>query len=177
MIEASGVTVACHHCARSSRGQNSSSAKTGMAASKAALETGMATTLRDCGPGMQPAIDVPITRTRAGWQHFGNGSPVMRDPKIGLLAVAVAGGLLVSGASRAQDGDAMFRQLDANADGRISAQEHGAAVDAMFKRMDADHDGTISAAERMAMPRRHDGMSMTACPATACLTTACTTPR
>jgi len=41
----------------------------------------------------------------------------------------------------------MFRTMDTNHDGKISAAEHTAGAKAMFDRMDADHDGKITAAE------------------------------
>ena len=41
----------------------------------------------------------------------------------------------------------MFERMDANHDGRISAQEHATGAQAMFARMDANHDGVLDAAE------------------------------
>ena len=41
----------------------------------------------------------------------------------------------------------MFKTMDANHDGKISAEEHAAGAKAMFDKMDADHDGKITAAE------------------------------
>jgi Ca2+-binding EF-hand superfamily protein len=50
----------------------------------------------------------------------------------------------------AQDGAALFAQMDKDGDGRISAQEHALSVRAMFVAMDADKDGRVSAAEMTA---------------------------
>ena len=44
----------------------------------------------------------------------------------------------------------MFAQMDADHDGRISAQEHATAAQAMFQQMDANHDGRVTSAEMAA---------------------------
>jgi len=75
----------------------------------------------------------------------------MHHPNHSLLATALMGGLLLAGAAGAQQGDNMFRQMDANGDGRISAQEHDAGASAMFKRMDANNDGKVAGDEAMRM--------------------------
>jgi len=75
----------------------------------------------------------------------------MQHPNHSLLATALMGGLLLAGAAGAQQGDDMFRQMDANGDGRISAQEHEAGASAMFKRMDANRDGKVAGDEKMPM--------------------------
>jgi Ca2+-binding EF-hand superfamily protein len=41
----------------------------------------------------------------------------------------------------------MFRTMDTNHDGKVTATEHAAGAKAMFDKMDADHDGKITAAE------------------------------
>jgi len=41
----------------------------------------------------------------------------------------------------------LFKKMDTNHDGKISAAEHTAAAQEMFNRMDSDHDGKITAAE------------------------------
>ncbi len=90
----------------------------------------------------------------------------MRIPTPTLLATAVLGGLLLSSMAFAQSADDMFKKMDANADGRISAQEHDAGAMAMFKMMDANHDGTLAAGEMMSKHRgmgdKHGGMMMRA---------------
>ncbi|NUS38183.1 MAG: EF-hand domain-containing protein [Lysobacter sp.] len=43
--------------------------------------------------------------------------------------------------------DDMFATMDADHDGRISAQEHAAAAQAMFARMEANHDGYVTVEE------------------------------
>lgn len=92
----------------------------------------------------------------------------MHHPNHSLLATALMGGLLLAGAAGAQEGDDMFRQMDANGDGRISAQEHDAGASAMFTRMDANNDGKVSGDETKSMgphgggahggAMKHDGM-------------------
>ena len=47
--------------------------------------------------------------------------------------------------------DDMFATMDADHDGRISAQEHAAAAQAMFARADANHDGAVTLDEMQAM--------------------------
>lgn len=51
--------------------------------------------------------------------------------------------------------DDMFTTMDANHDGRISAQEHAAAARAMFALADANHDGYLSLEELQAMHAGH----------------------
>src|SRR6476660_5143993 len=41
----------------------------------------------------------------------------------------------------------LFKKMDTNHDGKISAAEHTAAAQEMFNRMDSDHDGKVTAAE------------------------------
>ncbi len=90
----------------------------------------------------------------------------MRIPTPSLLATAVLGGLLLSSMASAESGDDMFKKMDANGDGRISAQEHDAGAKAMFDKMDANHDGTLAAGEMMSMHQgmgdRHRGMMLRA---------------
>ncbi|MDI1253036.1 hypothetical protein [Thermomonas sp.] len=55
-------------------------------------------------------------------------------------------------ASAADNGD-IFQQMDANKDGRISAQEHIKGAAANFARMDANKDGQLMGDEMMHMRR------------------------
>lgn len=43
--------------------------------------------------------------------------------------------------------DHLFQKMDANNDGKISADEHAAAAKAMFETMDGNKDGKVTAAE------------------------------
>jgi Ca2+-binding EF-hand superfamily protein len=60
----------------------------------------------------------------------------------------------------------MFRTMDANHDGKITAAEHAAGAKMMFDKMDTNHDGKITAAEcdaghaKMAKEeaKEHEGM-------------------
>jgi Ca2+-binding EF-hand superfamily protein len=44
-------------------------------------------------------------------------------------------------------GDHMWKMMDSDGDGKISADEHTAAAKKMFEQMDADNDGKVTAAE------------------------------
>jgi hypothetical protein len=53
--------------------------------------------------------------------------------------------------------DAMFTDMDANSDGRISEDEHAAWARQKFQRMDSDGDGRVTASEMKAeKSRMHD---------------------
>ncbi|TWO70884.1 hypothetical protein FN976_13050 [Caenimonas sedimenti] len=63
----------------------------------------------------------------------------------------------------AADSNPMFRKMDANQDGRVSAREHARGAGAMFRAMDADRNGRVTAAEMTAAQakvgnQRADGM-------------------
>jgi Ca2+-binding EF-hand superfamily protein len=53
--------------------------------------------------------------------------------------------------------DTEFRMMDTNHDGKVSAEEHGAASKHMFDMMDANRDGKVTAAEMDAAHRRITG--------------------
>jgi Ca2+-binding EF-hand superfamily protein len=73
----------------------------------------------------------------------------------GLSALALTVG--ASSAARAQDrqpparpapgGDQLFKMMDTDGDGKISATEHAAAAASMFATMDANGDGKVTAEE------------------------------
>jgi Ca2+-binding EF-hand superfamily protein len=65
-----------------------------------------------------------------------------RYPTIRLLSLL--GAIAFAAPVAAHD---MFKTMDTNHDGKISAEEHAAGAKAMFDKMDADHDGKITAAE------------------------------
>ena len=62
---------------------------------------------------------------------------------------AVLSTVVLSAAAFAGDRspDEMFKQMDADGDGRISAAEHAAGASKMFAKMDSNHDGGVTAAE------------------------------
>ncbi|HEY8926083.1 MAG TPA: EF-hand domain-containing protein [Polyangia bacterium] len=62
-----------------------------------------------------------------------------------LAAVPVA--LANKEGAEAHGPDAMFKMMDANGDGKISAQEHADAAKKMFTKMDTNGDGKVTAAE------------------------------
>jgi Ca2+-binding EF-hand superfamily protein len=78
-----------------------------------------------------------------------------------LLAVAHAAQAADDGARPKRDGAVVFKRLDANSDGKITAEEFkklGEAgrgrlkekpelMDRLFKRLDANHDGSLSQEE------------------------------
>lgn len=62
-----------------------------------------------------------------------------------LAPVALAGGTTA---------DTLFKQMDTDRDGHLSAREHTAGASRMFQAMDADRDGRVTAAEmEVAQPR------------------------
>jgi len=67
------------------------------------------------------------------------------------ILFSLMGGLVLSASAwAAWDHDGMFKRMDTNNDGRISASEHAAGAQAMFTRMDANHDAKLSGEEMAA---------------------------
>jgi len=84
----------------------------------------------------------------------------MRQPiKTRPLVAAIACGLLYCTAAVAggPGHDGMFKMMDANGDGRISAAEHDAHSRTMFTSADTNKDGSVTAAEMHAMMQMHRG--------------------
>jgi len=57
---------------------------------------------------------------------------------------------------KAADHEAMFKQIDTNGDGKISADEYATAAKKTFEKMDANHDGKVTADE---MTAAHQAMA------------------
>jgi Ca2+-binding EF-hand superfamily protein len=60
-----------------------------------------------------------------------------------------------------------FEAMDADRDGRISAEEHAAAARRMFTAMDVDRDGTVTAAEMAAAQAEVSGAAGGSAPSAA----------
>lgn len=73
------------------------------------------------------------------------------------LQLCLAAGLasVAFGAFANHEGGDMFKMMDTNNDGQVSAAEHDAAVTKMFGDMDTNKDGFVTAAE---MDARHAAM-------------------
>jgi len=63
-----------------------------------------------------------------------------------LIVMSMLGGAVLSGNALAKD-DGMFKQMDANGDGKISTAEHATGAIKMFAGMDTNKDGFVTAAE------------------------------
>ena len=80
----------------------------------------------------------------------------MKLTKITIFGLATLFGTAIPLAAQANDKagkadhEAMFKAMDTNGDGKISADEHAAATKQMFEKMDANHDGKVTAAEMTA---------------------------
>ena len=79
--------------------------------------------------------------------------------------VLIGGAMLASPAFAAEPKsakpDAEFMTMDANKDGKVSADEHAIASKKMFDAMDANRDGKVTAAEMDAAHQRVTGMNAT----------------
>lgn len=69
---------------------------------------------------------------------------------VGVLAAAALLGLPVGRPADAHDDGAMFKKMDSNGDGKVSADEHAAGARKMFETMDSNKDGKVTAAEMTA---------------------------
>jgi len=89
--------------------------------------------------------------------EFPNGAPpffdrldLNKDGKIGPVELQAMAAMTQNPAAKAESGndpDSRLKQMDKDADGKISRQEW-AGAEAMFKRMDKDGDGSLSEAEQ-----------------------------
>ena len=76
-----------------------------------------------------------------------------------LVAAIVCGLLYCTAAVAGEPGhDGMFKMMDTNKDGRISAAEHDAHARMMFTTADANKDGAVTAEEMRTAMRMHMGM-------------------
>ena len=89
-----------------------------------------------------------------------------RIPTIRTLSISMLSFLGVCALSSPLAAHDMFRTMDTNHDGKVTAAEHAAGAKMMFDKMDTDHDGKITAAEcdaghaKMAKEeaKEHEGM-------------------
>jgi hypothetical protein len=76
--------------------------------------------------------------------------------------IALAGGVMFASiafaaGTKTPAASAEFAGMDANKDGKVSADEHAAAAKKMFDAMDANRDGKVTAAEMDAAHQRITG--------------------
>ena len=74
-----------------------------------------------------------------------------------LIGGAMLGSLAFAAEPQSAKADAEFMTMDANKDGKISADEHATASKKMFDTMDANRDGKVTAAEMDAAHKRVTG--------------------
>ncbi len=77
----------------------------------------------------------------------------MTRTKLGIaifLALSVPAAAFAGGNDKGDAHDSMFKTMDSNGDGKISADEHTAGAKAMFEKMDANKDGKVTAEEMTA---------------------------
>ena len=74
-----------------------------------------------------------------------------------LIGGAMLGSLAFAAEPQSAKADAEFMTMDANNDGKVSADEHAAASKKMFDTMDANRDGKVTAAEMDAAHQRVTG--------------------
>jgi Ca2+-binding EF-hand superfamily protein len=91
----------------------------------------------------------------------------LRKVLVAAVSVCSAVGLAAIPAARANDkgehaGGAghEFQMMDADHDGKVSADEHAAGAKKMFEMMDADKDGKVTAAEMDAAHQQVTGAKM-----------------
>ena len=82
--------------------------------------------------------------------------------KLGLIGFTMLVGMAVpvvagAGGDKAGDHEGMFKSMDTNGDGKISAEEHAAAAKKMFEMMDANKDGKVTAEEMTAAHEKVTG--------------------
>lgn len=76
-----------------------------------------------------------------------------------LVSISMLAAVACSGVALAKDADDKFRKMDANNDGRVTAQEHATAAQQMFTEMDTNRDGAVTMAEmKMHKDMEKDGM-------------------
>lgn len=74
--------------------------------------------------------------------------------KLIFAAIAAAAGATLASSALAghpqKEAGNQFAMMDADKDGKVSAEEHAGGARAMFEKMDADKDGKVTAAEMTA---------------------------
>jgi Ca2+-binding EF-hand superfamily protein len=73
------------------------------------------------------------------------------------LGIAGAGGFALPSVAFANDVETMAQEMDTNADGKITPDEHAQWASRMFERMDANRDGKVTAAEMTAAHQKMAG--------------------
>jgi Ca2+-binding EF-hand superfamily protein len=82
--------------------------------------------------------------------------------RIGTLLVVVAfASVGFAAGSKASSALSEFASMDANKDGKVTADEHSAAAKKMFDAMDANKDGKVTAAEMTAAQPKVTGKKAT----------------
>ncbi|MEQ1516874.1 MAG: hypothetical protein ABL931_10345, partial [Usitatibacteraceae bacterium] len=61
-----------------------------------------------------------------------------------IVGIATLGTLALVARANPSKSDVEFSKMDANKDGRVSAEEHAAAAKQMFDTMDANKDGNVT---------------------------------
>ncbi len=74
-----------------------------------------------------------------------------------LIGGAMLGSLAFAAELKSAKPDAEFMTMDADKDGKVSADEHATAANKMFDTMDANRDGQVTAAEMDAAHKRVTG--------------------
>ena len=81
----------------------------------------------------------------------------IRFSNVVLISGAMVASLAFAAGPKSAKPDAEFMTLDANKDGKVSADEHATASKKMFDPMDANRDGKVTAAEMDAAHQRVTG--------------------
>jgi hypothetical protein len=87
----------------------------------------------------------------------------MKEPLLVASALLLAANLAVHAyATNTRPGGGAMKAMDANADWKVSPDEHATAAAKMFQTMDADNDGKVTASEMTAAHGRVTGKAAAA---------------
>ena len=84
----------------------------------------------------------------------------MKKAMLTMAALVLGGGVAraqMTAAEKPSPADHQWKAMDANADGKVSPEEHETSAGRMFATMDADRNGTVTAAEMTAAHDRVTG--------------------